>query len=98
MTGFVDDVERLVREECAVICARMVEARQCPRADARALFQALGSNARQRSALHLISRRLPGLARHAKHRAFAGPGIADDIAETESRRDKIGRAESRERV
>src|SRR3546814_724866 len=91
-TGFVDDEDMLVRQEFAVICPLMFEARQCPRADARALFQALGSNARQRSALHLISRRLPGLARHAKHRAFAGPGTAADIADTARRRAMLQRA------
>jgi len=60
----------------------MLQAGDSARRNARAVLQTFGGNARQRGPANSVARALPGLTRHAEHRALAGPGIADNDAET----------------
>jgi hypothetical protein len=56
----------------------MLKAGDGARGNARTVLQPLGSDAGQRRTANGIARAFPCLARHAQHRALAGPGIADD--------------------
>src|SRR3546814_3618074 len=81
--GLVDHKDMLVGQPFTIIGPLMFETGERPRTNARALFEPLRGNTRQRSALPLIPRALPRLARHAAHRPLARAGIADDIARSE---------------
>src|SRR3546814_14853000 len=56
------------------------------------MVEPIRGKTRQRSALHLIARGLPRLARNAEHRTLARAGTADDIADPARRGDKVERA------
>src|SRR3546814_5088865 len=56
------------------------------------MVEPIRGKTRQRSALHLIARGLPRLARNAEHRTLARAGIADDIADPARRGDMVERA------
>jgi hypothetical protein len=78
---FVDHQHVARGEQFAALAPLMLKAGDGARGNARTVLQPLGGNAGQRRTANGIARALPGLARHAQHRALAGPGIADDNAE-----------------
>src|SRR3546814_8559381 len=82
----------LVGQPFTIIGPLMFETGERPRTNARAMFEPLRGNTRQRSALHLIARGLPRIARNAEHRPLARAGIADDIADPARRGDMVERA------
>ena len=77
-TRFVNDEHILGSQLLAPFAPLMLKAGDGARCDAGAVFQTLGGNAGQGCATHIVARAFPCLARHAQHRAFAGPGIAND--------------------
>ena len=69
----------------------MFEARDRTRRDPRSALQILGGDTRQSETGDTVAGTLPGIARDAEHRRFAGAGIADDDAEILCLRDMLER-------
>ena len=71
----------------------MLQTGEGARRDARSAFEVFGRDAGQRRAPDLVARRLPGLPRHAQHRAFPRTGITDhdaEIAPVRDMRERLG--------
>ena len=75
---FVDDQHVARSQLFAALPPLMFKAGDGARRNARTMLQSFGSNAGKRRAANGIARAFPCLARHAQHRALAGPCIADD--------------------
>ena len=79
-----EDVAR--GERVAALRPAVFQARDGARRDARSALEILRRDAGERRAADPVARRLPGLARHAQHRALPRPGMADDDARDRARR------------
>lgn len=80
--SLVDHQHIACGEQLAALVPLVLQAGNGARRNARAILQTLGGNAGQGGPANSVARVFPGLARHAEHRALAGPGMTDDDAET----------------